>query len=705
MRVKQLRTSIPRWFDAGYLHAKGIKPEAGAYIRSKLEVTQKKILEQLTIEEERLKKLYPDCRIFVVPKMQKDEELAISLDESATDQEIVERYVSTTHDNNAKYPVGRLVGYLIGQLQTTSQNAGKRGLRFIKLVGRNVLSFPTVEIKYARQGLVLLRGDNRDWPKQSNGAGKTSLLSLLPISLYGQTLKDQRHDQWAREGTRARAMVDLHLRDGDGRRIVVSRARRPHGIWLKIDGKDCSSGIRGTGKEETQGIIERLVGFDMRMLLNSVYIDQTISNGFLFGKQKHRMDLIGKLQNLERFDAALKLVAKDISRNTKSYTEELARTEYLEREIKRLQADIADLGDYVEQEWTKQRALASKNLRRFTELRTALLGAKEVVDQQIVEEDDLRSDCKQLESKRRDVAAELAFANKTLLRYRALREQEVCPECTQPAKDIAGTLIENLKEVVSVKKQDLEKLIASWKVANKKREKLDTRIDAYKEKVLLCTYDIKEQRGLLAQAEQGAAEEDKRNRKIAQRKQSLILQLRMKQRILKASRARRKDLELDTEMLEAAKKAFHRSGIPLYLSASLCPILNKAAEEYAEIFFQGKTRVRFAVINGEFSVKIINPHGSQTEKGQSVGEAAMAGVIASFALREVAPKTNLLILDEPGHGLDSEAAKQFAKGLLELKSRFETIIVTTHSPVIEGILSGETTWTVRKRKKRSRLLT
>ena len=68
-----------------------------------------------------------------------------------------------------------------------------------------------------------------------------------------------------------------------------------------------------------------------------------------------------------------------------------------------------------------------------------------------------------------------------------------------------------------------------------------------------------------------------------------------------------------------------------------------------------------------------------------------------------APKTNLLVMDEPGTGLDQEGCKQFARGILKLKDRFETILLVTHSAYIEGLLSGETVYTVRKRKGRSRL--
>ena len=110
-------------------------------------------------------------------------------------------------------------------------------------------------------------------------------------------------------------------------------------------------------------------------------------------------------------------------------------------------------------------------------------------------------------------------------------------------------------------------------------------------------------------------------------------------------------------------------------------------------------------VDGEFDVSIINPAGSSTSVGQSVGESAMAGVIAAFSIREIGPKTNVLQLDEPGHGLDAEGARSFAQGLLKLKERFETIIVTTHSPIIESVLSGENQWIVEKVKGVSKLLT
>ena len=78
---------------------------------------------------------------------------------------------------------------------------------------------------------------------------------------------------------------------------------------------------------------------------------------------------------------------------------------------------------------------------------------------------------------------------------------------------------------------------------------------------------------------------------------------------------------------------------------------------------------------------------------------------ASFALREIAPKTNLLVLDnEPGDGLDPVNAKAFATGLKKLRAHMGTVLVISHNPVIVGELSDEHLITVEKRDGISRIL-
>jgi ABC-type multidrug transport system ATPase subunit len=66
-------------------------------------------------------------------------------------------------------------------------------------------------------------------------------------------------------------------------------------------------------------------------------------------------------------------------------------------------------------------------------------------------------------------------------------------------------------------------------------------------------------------------------------------------------------------------------------------------------------------------------------------------------LREVTSTCNLLILDEPGEGLDASNAKAFAVALREAAKRFGTVMVTTHNAYITAELSAERSVVIAKR--------
>jgi len=232
----------------------------------------------------------------------------------SSDKEKVEQYVAAPLPEAARFEAGHAGGYMVSKLDGLQEDALGGEIRFVGVEADNVLVFDQIKMRLSKLGLVLVKGVNEDWPGRSNGAGKSSLLSLIPIAMFGQTNKGQKSDAWACENNDAAATVRLILRDVAGRKIEILRGRRPHYIRLLIDGEDKSAGITGLRKNETQGLIEKVTGYDLRMLMNAVYIDQSIANGFVFGTPSGRMDLISRFQNLERFDLAQKDVSSDIKK-------------------------------------------------------------------------------------------------------------------------------------------------------------------------------------------------------------------------------------------------------------------------------------------------------------------------------------------------------------------------------------------------------
>lgn len=700
---EQIKTSIPGWYDASFLAEHKITPEPGAYIRQKVPVTSKNITAALRDEEKRLATLYEGARIFVTPKMQMQDTGEVVLTGN-TDKSHIEQYITATLPEAVNFDVVKGVSYFIKCLSKIDPGARQSKVRVLKLVGHNVLSFKDVVVNYHNQGLVLLKGKNLDWPKRSNGAGKTNLLSLLPAAWFGETLKQQKNDQLANENTKDPATFELTIRNGKGQKVKIVRGRRPHRIRMYIDGKDVSTGLTGKRKNETQGQIEETLGFDFQLLQNSIYIDQTIANGFVFGTQKSRMDLVNKLLDLKRYEDALVVVKKDIDTN------ELARittdNNISNLEVKRddIEADLKELQDQEEHNWGDQLKEAQKQLTRCMAASAAVVGSAKHYEEVQKEADDLDADIKATGEKLNSIGAKVLYLEKRIKTLDKLIADGRCGVCRRKVAISSSELRERLnhrfQDALAKMDSYREELLSVTALQDNKEKELQ----AYKNSIQEAKQNLQQAKVLHAQVQQAAEEEVQRNSKLTSRVTKLKNEL--KETIIEVKRLRKelKSLEQDQELYEYAKKGFQRSGLPMYLASGLCPLLNRAAEEYSEIFNGGKIQVIFEVKDGDFVPSIINSAGSKTSEGQSIGESAMAGIVAAFAVREAAPKTNLVILDEPGTGLDAEGAKQFAQGIIKLKSRWPTIIVTTHSPIIESILAGETTWTVEKKNKTSRLL-
>lgn len=708
VKVEQLCTSIPHWYDIEYLEENGITPEAGAYIRSKVLVTSRRITDQLRDEEERIWKAYGDVRIHVVPELIEDDaftEAVIKVIKSGTDRDKIEHYVAATILENHRFEPAQAVSYMVSKLAPTKESAQGGRLRFLGVEADNVLVFEHVAMRLAKLGLVLIRGENLDWLGRSNGTGKTSLLSLLPIALFGQVPnKKQKADAWAYERNDSQATVRLLLTDDAKRKIEIIRGRRPHLIQLRIDGEDRSSGIRGVARNETQGLIEHVTGYDMQMLMNAVYIDQAVANDFVFGTAGKRMDLIARFQDLERFELALKAVNADLkvleaASQQFSTSIDYWTTEIDDLEIERKELAVAAVKD---SNWAKELRLEKDRLDNLIEQHAAVVGVAAMYEELQREADNFETERRREAKDAENLDRQVHVIRDHIKRARELVKAGKCPTCSQPTTGLGPQLIKPFEEKEAGVADDVKRHREAVDALQDKLDATESKIGKFKTSKVEIEQELAESRRRMVVLEKTANEEAERNRNREEQLAAVQYEMRLKQRYREAGIASRQEMSVDMEMLEYAKKAFHRSGIPLYLSVALCPLLNKASDEYSDIF-DDNLKVSFRVEDGEFVVDVINPTGSGTTEGQSAGESAMAGIICAFALREVAPKTNLLIVDEPGTGLDPEGCRQFAKGILKLKERFETILLVTHSPYISSLLSGETVYTVRKKNGRSKL--
>ncbi len=708
--LTSIRSKIPGWYNPSWPGFHKSEVESFRNTRVKIEVqvdASEDYGKLLDLSRKRAERSFKGAIIYVVPKFRdyKQKDVGISLEDS--DRRKIREYVRQTCTN--KRIRKTCIPYMVERLE---QFAG--GLRqgseieFISAKGKNFLPFKDVEVNYRDKGLIVIEGINVDTGR-SIGSGKTSLSQIIPVSLFGRTFKDQTHDKWANRFIEGKAKAEVTLRDVNKNKIKIIRGRRPPLLQMLVNGKDKSSGMKSTDLDGTQLQIEQRTGFTWQTLANAVYIDRSISDSFLSGTKKQRTELLSRFQNLERFSKALELVRKDKKRNQKSlhhiaheYERTMGSMEDCQENLDSLKAMVKSQLDAAYEEFKKNK----KDFRRFKKTHSKVIHKLERKTKAIEERYDFASRAlENVNGKLAVVSSDCASARDEVKDWKELSRQKECPTCFQRVSrewiKRHGIEINHLYNELCKRRDELVQDRAIWL---RKAESLD----GHKAQIETEITD-KERKGRILKISLQTTEKQYRQLFDDQHNADNLLgktkaKLKEYKRLAKELKNSFTKLRRKEKMYDYVIEAFSRDGIPAFLNRQLCPVLNKASDYYSDLFSDKEIQVRFNVEEGEFVPQIINAKGGENIGDQSEGERALAGIIASFALRETAPKCNLLILDEPGAGLDSKSARQFARALVTLKKRFGSIWIATHNQVILSELSGERIITVRKKNRISKVV-
>ncbi|MDE2104535.1 MAG: AAA family ATPase, partial [Patescibacteria group bacterium] len=507
--------------------------------------------------------------------------------------------------------------------------------------------------------------------------------SLIPVAMFGRTFKGQKYDAWARQGTKKLGRVRLALRVG-GREVLIERCRRPSRLQLWVDGVDQSSGMNSGTEGGTQQLIEQVIGLTWQTLANAVYIDPAVSRSFLFGTQKERTGLLAKMQNLERFEMALmrvrledkKWVGMEIElREARAAARE--RVDLLrhqrDKELKNWREALREANE----RWETARSDCADKRKRADKSMTAADRAARVTVEDAVGLQKAKDD--------------LANASFTVKRQRMWLEARASgKECTECRRPLTGDEWESIRrtaektlldaETVERERQDeVEKLKIAHEPLVKKQRELD---------------DIARREHAMFSASRGKLKELARTLEVAKKKsrrvhQDVASEIEQAKRLAREWRAGIAMVAAERRFLAFCSSVFSRDGMPAMLNAEACPGLDAAAAAITDEMTNGQLQVRFEASDGELQPTVINPNGGAALDDLSDGERALAGIVASLALRTLAPKCNLLIVDEPGTGLDAVNTRAVAKALKQVAERENcTVFAITHDQVMAQELAG-----------------
>lgn len=710
-RLSFLPSPEPGWYDPQLPGYKSPSSWKGAHIRIRVRCTVDENYNRTLAKARRAaERIYRGAYVHCEPEFADQGQADVKFDSHDPDIVKLATYVRETLPPELDEQEKSLVSYLAYQLNKAGGAVRQsHGVKFIKAEADNFLSFKHLEIDYTKSGIVVVEGKNRDWHGRSNGSGKTNYLQPIPVALFNSTFKGQKHDKWARRGCSKRARVRLYFEAAAASSVMVDRRRRPSKLKLVIGNTDQSSGNRPSSKKGTQGLLEIVSGFTWQTLANAVYIDQSVTRAFLGGTKKERTEVLSKFQNLERFERALALVRTQKSKLADQLTrveKDIAVCYARINECQDAQKGVKRAADKelrkVRREWLQASKASDKANKQFKIYQQKSKAEQERCHRKADKYDAVLA--KKEKSIEKSSVAE-GIVRKTIHNYEQVMHLGTCPTCYQAAD--RKLLKRSLKKAKKVLAEIVERLTAARKKRTKllnKQANLDSRFDLLKiqladESQRVKNLDLKA--GYVGQRYNDLKRSDSSAKKSLRKYRNRLRTMLWKKQALKNYR---RELEKSQARLIYCERTFSRDGIPAFLNQQLVPVLNKASEFYAKLFGDNHIQVRFKVEDGEFEPVILNASGGETLDDQSVGEKALAGLITSFALREVAPTCNLLILDEPGDGLDAVNARKFAQALPQLKDRFGTIMVTTHNPYILAELSGERKVVIEKRNRISRVV-
>ena len=146
----------------------------------------------------------------------------------------------------------------------------------------------------------------------------------------------------------------------------------------------------------------------------------------------------------------------------------------------------------------------------------------------------------------------------------------------------------------------------------------------------------------------------------------------------------------DFKIYEMYMRCTHNNGISYNIIKKKLPILN---EEIAKIL---QNIVDFKIFFEEDGkrLNIFLQHPNQDPRPISLGsgmEKTMAAMAIRLALLTISslPKSDIIILDEPGTALDEENLEAFTRMLQEMKNYFKTIIMISHLESLKDCVDQE----------------
>lgn len=396
----------------------------------------------------------------------------------------------------------------------------KRKFHFVK--AENILCFGPqgIELHFADHGnLIQIRGINLDLPgttddPASNASGKSSLSELIPLGLYGRTVKNPTKSKGAQILNILAKSGSIELQWDDCRIVRTYTRSSSGGVTMKLRMWKSADRIwdnetevsKGKSTDDTQIEIGQAIGLSHHAFCYVTVFDDSNDHAFLKSKLEHKREIVENLMDLDQY--------KNYFNNAKSLLKECKdKVSILTREYDRLKDDVEACGRRVvtvcdqESRWkterkkelvelthklqTKQMTLSSTNLGdqianwhkaqeraetlegeisvlegKKDKIKAAITNGRQTLDKAREDKNELYESWSEQGIQIKEVQASLEKAMKLVNDLESLKEGSRCPVCRgvinrNNYEDVivhSHDTMNKCREVIQKKNSDTQKL-------------------------------------------------------------------------------------------------------------------------------------------------------------------------------------------------------------------------------------------------------
>jgi DNA repair exonuclease SbcCD ATPase subunit len=247
-------------------------------------------------------------------------------------------------------------------------------MKFKNLKSENTYSWRNLNFSFtAHRGTTLFLGKSKD-DNTANGAGKTGIIRILFLGLWGKELYAEPLDMAIYRGGDNGFLIEVEFEDrGHKFKIVRFRGRTdrevPTGVDFYVDDKL----FNGETATDTQKIIEAKLKLSPRLFLSSIMTIQNATNPFLTASDTEKKEIFSELLDLIAYSLAFDQTKKEIDALELKATEINSKIDNLNERLKERESELKDLKvqetEFENQKNINVKVLADKELKIQEEIK------------------------------------------------------------------------------------------------------------------------------------------------------------------------------------------------------------------------------------------------------------------------------------------------------------------------------------------------